>query len=66
MVKSLSKILATLRVGGELFTKIKVLKIRNERPTVIEVFGQRYVWDSTGNNKRNSAEKTVTGKESTK
>lgn len=56
MVKSLIRLLATLRVGSELFTKIKVLKIRNERPTVIEVFGQRYVWDSTVNNRRTSGE----------
>lgn len=62
MVKGLNKVFATLKIGSELFTKIKILKIRNGRPTVIEFFGQRYVWDSTGNNKRNT-EKTDTEKE---
>lgn len=64
MVKGLNKVFANLKRGSELFTKIKILKIRNDRPTVIEFLGQRYVWDSTTNRRNESRKvKEATDKE---
>ncbi|MFY0521414.1 hypothetical protein ACOMCU_26895 [Lysinibacillus sp. UGB7] len=32
--------------GSELFTKVKTLKLRGDKPTVIEFNGERYVKDN--------------------
>ena len=35
-----------MKKGSELFTKVKILKLRGEKPTVIEFNGEQYVKDN--------------------